>query len=1197
MKSFITKLALFLFCITALLVFGTTKAEAANPTVSGRVIMDGTNTPISGVWVRWKDSNGGTWYTKTDSSGRYSFEDLSGMKPKDIGDMLDNSIDTNGDGAKEAKELVFPNSDEQNGQGNGNGNKNFDLSSNFNSLANTHSFTAIVPAAWSGTFNTVSGVALNSAASSYSVADIIFTPDDVQITQGPSNIYTISGVVFDDFDKDGIKNATDSALPGITITLSGSANASTTTASDGRFSFKNLATGTYTVTVTVPTGYGTTTASSTTVAVNSDNTLNFGLDSSGGSSAPTCSASIKGQAFNDLDGDGKLDATEPALTGLTITLSSPDLPGPFTMQTLSNGTYSFASLCASTYTITTSVNAPFRPTTAMSRTINATNGQTYNANNFGARAYYSIGGNVFDDLNTSQVKDASESGWVNATIFLSGTAFGSARTDANGNYTFSDMPAGSYQISLRMPPGYGSTTPNSLNIDLRNNFTLNFGINPIDTLKVGGACNNTAADIAVVIDHSGSMDDDDPASGLTKIDEARKAANQFIDVIARNAPTARIGIVQFSESRNYPNDPDTSGVLAGLSSDFTSLKSTVNGIRATGGTCFQCGVDLAVKMLDAGTRPNSQKMIVIMTDGLANQTITSNGSNINTADAENEAIYTIQESVNSQNIIYHTIGVGSGANNIDETFLTQVAATNGGRYYNDPTNGNMEQIYVDIASKIVASGVITGLLYNDENLNKTLDPGEVGVPNLTVELESPVLVKKQTVLSDGNGRYSFYGLCDGTYSITEIASTPWVLTTSGTYSGVNVKSGSTFPNYDFGNRYGYTITGAVFNDINKNRKQDTGDRPYTGGITISASSGTLTTDSTTGTFRVEGLWPGTYTVSYTSPLPAGYILIYPKNGPPPTFLVTVGDTCSVDTGSGAYCDKGDVKSLDFSISNSIPWIQTNDLNVRLDNGFTNKVPDTSLYSTFALGQTSNANSPGVLIIGNGSYDFGAGKASSTNWIAGGGLYPEVYKNTSKTISRVSYTNLLAKAQQAKLDITDMTTIPTCRTLTNCNLNPGLASGIYLANGDVELDDITFLVGRKYIFLINGNLKIKGNIEVPPSGNATFAVKHTITVDQSVGIDPVAPLPAGQIQGNFTTEDSFLIPGQDDCVIGPDKMLNLEGAIIVNANGTGGKFSYSRDLCGGNPEYPTVTIRPRLDFIFSSPTFLMQHQLYSNEVTP
>ena len=72
---------------------------------------------------------------------------------------------------------------------------------------------------------------------------------------------SISGVVFQDFNLDGIQNGPDSGILGATVTLTGTDDLGTsitstqTTLANGTYSFGNLRPGTYTVTETQPAGY------------------------------------------------------------------------------------------------------------------------------------------------------------------------------------------------------------------------------------------------------------------------------------------------------------------------------------------------------------------------------------------------------------------------------------------------------------------------------------------------------------------------------------------------------------------------------------------------------------------------------------------------------------------------------------------------------------------------------------------------------------------------------------------------------------------------------------------------------------------------------------------------------------------------------------------------------------------------------
>src|SRR5205814_188714 len=72
---------------------------------------------------------------------------------------------------------------------------------------------------------------------------------------------SLAGFVYYDFNNDGIKQASDNAISGVTVTLTGnddlgaSVNPSTTTDTSGAYSFGNLRPGTYTPTATQPSAY------------------------------------------------------------------------------------------------------------------------------------------------------------------------------------------------------------------------------------------------------------------------------------------------------------------------------------------------------------------------------------------------------------------------------------------------------------------------------------------------------------------------------------------------------------------------------------------------------------------------------------------------------------------------------------------------------------------------------------------------------------------------------------------------------------------------------------------------------------------------------------------------------------------------------------------------------------------------------
>lgn len=380
----------------------------------------------------------------------------------------------------------------------------------------------------------------------------------------------------------------------------------------------------------------------------------------------------------------------------------------------------------------------------------------------------------------------------------------------------------------------------------------------------------------------------------------------------------------------------------------------------------------------------------------------------------------------------------------------------------------------------------------------------------------------------------------------------------------------------------YSISGNVFVDANKNGLIDNGENNYTGSPAINSSHGTVATNSN-GSYTISGITPGTNTVSYTS-TPTGYTMTSPVNGPPPSRAITVGNACTTNGAVGAACATGNITNLNFGITNLHPWWQSTCGDVR-----ENPIADLLPAGASALVGTANcSNTPGVIYTGNTNANFGQGQDSSTNQIVGGASYPEVYSSKSNVLA-TSYSSLLAKAQNANITPTSLSTV--CN-LTNCTLPANLAHGIYLANGDTTLNAFTFPPNQNYVILVKGNVTIKGAISVPVGSTALFAPSGNITVASTVGAAAAVTTPT--LSGWYVAGQSFVLPTQGNCA---DLRLNIAGSVVVNAQGGGGTLQNSRDLCGNDQTDPTISFTQRLDMILNAPQFLEQQQTLSQEVAP
>lgn len=133
--------------------------------------------------------------------------------------------------------------------------------------------------------------------------------------------------------------------------------------------------------------------------------------------------------------------------------------------------------------------------------------------------------------------------------------------------------------------------------------TLRYIIQPTDI----PAAQVKAAEIALVIDTSGSMNDKD--NRVRRIDAAKAAARKFINNF-KNTPNVKISIIEYASYATI-----RTGLLP--ASD-ARLINQVNGLYATGATNIGDGIRLAFHQLKAGN-PNANKFMIFMTDGKANR--------------------------------------------------------------------------------------------------------------------------------------------------------------------------------------------------------------------------------------------------------------------------------------------------------------------------------------------------------------------------------------------------------------------------------------------------------------------------------------------------------------------------------------------------------------------------------------------------
>ncbi|MDD4757098.1 MAG: VWA domain-containing protein, partial [Prolixibacteraceae bacterium] len=123
-------------------------------------------------------------------------------------------------------------------------------------------------------------------------------------------------------------------------------------------------------------------------------------------------------------------------------------------------------------------------------------------------------------------------------------------------------------------------------------------------VQVEGESINETTDIVLVIDDSGSMDDND------KIEDAIDAANDFVDSVLIGSTGIQIAVVTINGGGGN-GQPETD---QNFTSDRTALHNAINDIDASGGTNLHGGFYRARTLLNSSTADH--KAVVLMSDGV-----------------------------------------------------------------------------------------------------------------------------------------------------------------------------------------------------------------------------------------------------------------------------------------------------------------------------------------------------------------------------------------------------------------------------------------------------------------------------------------------------------------------------------------------------------------------------------------------------
>ncbi|MFO1502612.1 MAG: SdrD B-like domain-containing protein [Steroidobacteraceae bacterium] len=301
---------------------------------------------------------------------------------------------------------------------------------------------------------------------------------------------SIHGVVFRDVSGNASREAGEPGIAGVTLTLRdglGNVIATTTTASDGSYAFTGVPAGNYTVVETQPAGFGSSSPDSVAVTVPAGG--------SGVADFADTTSGIAGFVWADTNNNAARDAGEPGIGNVTVTLTGTDAGGATvnrTVQSAADGSFRFADILAGTYSLTETQPAAYADGQDVAGSAGGTVGNdTITAialpagtqatgYGFGERGQ-SLSGRIWIDRDRDGVIDAGElpiAGVVVTLLDESGVVVATTTTAADGSYGFANIPSGRYRVVETQPAGYGSSTPDSVIVDVTNTGAppvVNFG--------------------------------------------------------------------------------------------------------------------------------------------------------------------------------------------------------------------------------------------------------------------------------------------------------------------------------------------------------------------------------------------------------------------------------------------------------------------------------------------------------------------------------------------------------------------------------------------------------------------------------------------------------------------------------------------------------------------------------------------------
>ena len=776
---------------------------------------------------------------------------------------------------------------------------------------------------------------------------ITFTRSDPDVTNvnfGYAEDYTVSGTVYYDKDRSETLNNGEPGFGGVTVNLldeAGATVATTTTKADGTYSFAKLPAGKYTVKVE-PSDLlkkleqtedpdGTKDHTSGVVQVSHDNpsvtNVNFGY---------ATNYTIKGTIYRDADRSESLEDGEKLYEGVTVDLLDASGNVVATTTTDAHGAYAFTNLEEGTYKVRVRQEGPIADLVQTedpdATKDNASGDITLELNdpikenvNFGYISDNSIAGTVYRDDNRSGALNLGEKGYPEQTVQLldkDGAVVATTKTDANGAYSFDNLPDGTYSVRVVKD---GALTDLEQTGDPDS--TLDNASEPITLNEANPTKKNV--DFGYVPDYfitgtiyrdgnrSGALDSDEKLyEGVTvqlRDKDGNVVATTTTDADGTYsfdklpAGTYSVTVVQDGPiaSLEQTGDPDATKDNASepitLNNDNPS-KTDVNfgyvNNNSLSGTVYR---DDSRNGDQDGTEPGYS--------GVTVQLLDKDGTVVGTTTTDKDGRYSFEHLPDGT----YSVTVVKDGELTDTEQTEDPDATKDGA--SEPvTLGEDNPSKDGINFGYVPDYSIHGLVYRDGDRSESHGATEKGYANQTVQLRDKDGKVVATATTDQDGAYSFTKLPAGDYTVTVVkdgALTDLDQTedpdgTKDSVSGVISLSNDhrTETDVNFGYIANNSINGTIYRDGDRDGKKGDTEGRYSG-VTVQLLDkdgkviATTTTDKD-GKYSFEHLPDGTYSVKVVKD---GVLADADQTGDPDTTLDNASKPITLDEKNPT---KGDV---------------------------------------------------------------------------------------------------------------------------------------------------------------------------------------------------------------------------------------------------------------------------------------------------